>query len=81
MKTDANQALLSVVEGMNETIKTTGDMAAAFDAGGRVAGFALISLANNVDEFKTSLSTANDQAESNNSILKRFTRPSSKTSS
>lgn len=79
MQDDATGALVKVVEGMDKTISTTGDMASAFDAGGRVAGFALITLATNLEDFTANMETANEQNELGTSVLNEMSRQVSTT--
>lgn len=69
MEEDVNKALLSVLDGLQATESNTQRMADAFDAAGRVGGFALLTLANNADEFRKNLETANTQMALNNSVI------------
>ena len=69
---DADAAFLAVLDGLNK-IENGGDrLAKAMEVAGRAGGFAFITLANNIEDFRRNLETANIQAEENTSIIREM---------
>ncbi len=72
MEEDGDKALNLVIQGLIDAETGAINTAQAFDAAGRVGGFALITLANNVKDLSENMNTVNTQMEANTSIIQEM---------
>lgn len=74
LKNNANKALEDVLKGLKDNETGIIDVSRAYEAAGTVGGFALVTLAQNLDNFTQNQKTANEQVDNGTSVMSEFER-------